>query len=81
MPNAKAAMAPGFRIFLRSARNDQTMYAILIADCVHVAACSYAACRCARVIISRRELSRVKRVGHVSDKTAMFSEACSRNSS
>lgn len=40
-PESRMRRTLGFKVFLGSARNDQTMYAILIADCVHVAACSY----------------------------------------
>ncbi|EGI61400.1 hypothetical protein G5I_10398 [Acromyrmex echinatior] len=36
-PKFEGCYAPGFRVFLRSTRNDQTMCAILIAHCVHVA--------------------------------------------
>ncbi|KYM81671.1 hypothetical protein ALC53_07833 [Atta colombica] len=36
-PEFEGCYAPGFRVFLRSTRNDQTMCAILIAHCVHVA--------------------------------------------
>ncbi|KYN16508.1 hypothetical protein ALC57_11232 [Trachymyrmex cornetzi] len=36
-PEFEGCYAPGFGVFLRSTRNDQTMCAILIAHCVHVA--------------------------------------------